>query len=378
VVHLFKARAARILLVVAVAAAVLPAVTPAASATTTVFGLPTPQCAEGSQPILPTAETTSPHGARYFTYKSGPGVLTAIVPPAGFNPLTADDATLSEMNFPVRPTDASALQDWTRDMGAYKGTDLPSLCLGDHLISSPQTTAASSRTADSSLGDGVFAHETSTNWSGYLYNGSFTSVVAHWTQNGAASCGCTSPQEGTWVGIGGSNASAGLVQDGTTDNGNAGNSAWDEIVSPCGKAGPYFQSGVSVDQDIAANTTMDSSGTTASFSMTANGTVVLSALYGFGQTGCVDEGTAEFINEAPNACGGQCPLTNYVETKWTNARVTSGGVQYGISNVVGVAVEMTNNGAFYTPPCSTSAHILAYPTSDGVTNGFANYWCHAS
>src|ERR1022692_962151 len=179
------------------------------------FGLPTPQCQPGDTPLLATAAAVTPHGGHVYTFSVDGGEATSVVPPAGFNPLTADASTLQEMNFTPRPTDSAGLARWISEMRAYKRTDLPAYCEASATTSrSPQLSAIS--TAASLAGEPIDAHLHNENWSGYLYNYSnTTAAIAHWTQNGAAACGCTNPLESSWVGIGGKNG--GLAQAGTDD-----------------------------------------------------------------------------------------------------------------------------------------------------------------
>ena len=41
------------------------------------------------------------------------------------------------------------------------------------------------------------------------------------------------------------------------------------------------------------------------------------------------------------------------------------------------AYEMTNEGNFYSAPCSTSTHILMYP-NNVVSDGFQNNFCRGA
>ena len=66
--------------------------------------LPSYTCRAGSFPMRPVSASLSPHGAAVYHYNVGKGRQGEfIVPPAGFKPLAASNATLAEMNMPTRP-----------------------------------------------------------------------------------------------------------------------------------------------------------------------------------------------------------------------------------------------------------------------------------
>lgn len=65
--------------------------------------------------------TTLPDGSTQTVFELPDGqVITTITPPAGFNPLKADDSTLMKFGFPPRPSDPAELEDWTAAMSAYR------------------------------------------------------------------------------------------------------------------------------------------------------------------------------------------------------------------------------------------------------------------
>ena len=50
-----------------------------------------------------------------------------LVPPEGFNPLTASDEDLKKYCFPPRPSEKSELQNWENNLKHYKSTPTPKL-----------------------------------------------------------------------------------------------------------------------------------------------------------------------------------------------------------------------------------------------------------
>ena len=71
-----------------------------------IAALPAPQCRTGEKALNPVSAQVTAHGATVYHYAEG---FDAYLPPAGFSPVKADDATLAEMNLPSRPTDAADL-----------------------------------------------------------------------------------------------------------------------------------------------------------------------------------------------------------------------------------------------------------------------------
>lgn len=67
-----------------------------------------------------------PGGGRAYIYNEGKyGVVTELVPPKHFDPLTASEAQLNEYGFPPRPTDSHALTLWKQELGSWKGPAQP-------------------------------------------------------------------------------------------------------------------------------------------------------------------------------------------------------------------------------------------------------------
>ena len=232
------------------------------------------------------------------------------------------------------------------------------------------------RLTGKATGSVVNTHYGSANWSGYLDQTStyFDEVVAHWIQNGSDSTGTNA--QSTWVGIGGFN-SPDLLQDGTEEIDNSQYAFYEYLGGVTISA--YQDQPVHPDDLISANTTYHVAYGDATFTVVDDGTYVVDWTevgmevdwYGL---------TAEFIDERPDWCyPGYCyePLTDYVKTTWSDARVYTATQEIPVANANPAGIVMTEDGASQVPPCSSSSDVLAYPTSLSGYN-FLNYWCRAS
>jgi len=301
--------------------------------------------------------------------------------------MTVDDTELNEMGLQTRPTEATALQTWTASMWGYRGVDPVQYCTGGHAPSAIKTTSAAAaadtkNVSASTAGEATInAHKGSGNWVGYEYrnSGGYIGAVGHWTQNGAAACGCSSSRESTWVGIGGD--PGGLIQAGTTDNGNTGNLAWGEWVTVCGSIGELDRSGVGVGVDTAAAVTWNPATGKGTMQVAQGGVLKANINYTapFGSS-CINNQVAEFMDERPSTSNGTYPLTNFVTTNFGNARVVTGTpanpVTTGISHLTataGTAVVMTNDGSAGSGSCAPG--IIAWPGNNALSDGFAIHWC---
>jgi hypothetical protein len=87
-------------------------------------------------------------------------------------------------------------------------------------------------------------------------------------------------------------------------------------------------------------------------------------------------GVADFITE--RTLGDVIPTFTLIQ--FSAARTyanfnSSTSVPFGSQNFY--AYEMTNDGNFYSAPCSTSTHILMYP-NNVVSDGFQNNFCRGA
>ena len=72
-----------------------------------------------------TVVSLSDGGSQYLYALPNGSVMVVPTPPAAFSPLLATAAQLAEYDFPPRPSDATALADWTRVMQAYRSDGAP-------------------------------------------------------------------------------------------------------------------------------------------------------------------------------------------------------------------------------------------------------------
>lgn len=121
--------------------------------------------------------------------------MTVTTPPSNFDPVNATNAKLQEYGFPVRPTDASSLADWTTAMASYKSDPAPPATL--------------------KVGSGSAAGDMSTyttNWAGYssgvitAHNHTYVAVKSNYVMpsivSGTQLCDYAGPLA-FWVGLGG-------------------------------------------------------------------------------------------------------------------------------------------------------------------------------
>jgi Peptidase A4 family len=350
-----------------------------------IAALPKRTCPAGMVPLTPVSARRTAHGAAVYHYamSSGPG-FDAYVPPAGFRPLAATNATLREMNMPVRPARGQALAQWKSDMRAYTGTDQPAPCLDLATRHSRSARSGHALTAGQ-----VNDHFGSDNWSGYLDNQTaqpFTKVVAHFIQPGMGSCACAAPAETdevSWVGLGGFAGSSKLLQDGTELLANSPVLTWFEYLG--GKTVTEIVTNeVGIGADVAAAVTYTAASKSATFAEVSGGRT-LSSVTEPGMDVDYDGSTAEFINERPTHCfPSHCfrPLANYGKMQWSQARVfnSSGVFAAGDSQFFPAGIVMTTDSSLQGAGCGPAV-VLSFPEHLAVAaNGgetFDSVWCRS-
>jgi hypothetical protein len=151
------------------------------------------------------ATTTSLSGGGEEADFSLPGGITMSVPtpPADFNPLTASAAQLAEFDFPPRPTDPSALAEWTTAMSAYQSDGPPADSISV-TSSDPAASYSTYREPWAGFAAGTFGTTGNT----YVAVKAEQTVPSH-----SGTCGATNGI-GIWVGLGGTTGNNDLVQQG--------------------------------------------------------------------------------------------------------------------------------------------------------------------
>jgi len=148
--------------------------------------------------------TTQPDGATVTTFTLPNGeVITDVTPPAGFDPLTASTSQLAEFGFPLAPTDAAGLQDWTSAMSSFRSDPAPT---------EPISVA---------VAGGMAFATYYTNWAGYVagtlntHNHTYVAVKGVFTVPSNSGTCDDSNMVGFWIGLGGwNNGADDLVQQG--------------------------------------------------------------------------------------------------------------------------------------------------------------------
>jgi len=168
------------------------------------------ECAIGTYPLLDTSVLAD--GGLAYEYNVDGAATQILVPPVGFNALTADPTTLATYGIPASPdpSDAIALADWRDMVDNLKFVGGPAA-----LHTSP------------------FKHDsTSLNWSGYEATGqTFTEAGNEYVEPTRHS-GCSSDTATTWAGLGGGTVNDFLAQNGTDLKwpGTNPHQAWYEFV----------------------------------------------------------------------------------------------------------------------------------------------------
>jgi hypothetical protein len=131
------------------------------------------------------------------------------VPPQRFDPLAASAAQLVTYGFPPRPTDASSLEQWQSDLASWqyspdKGLRLANAHFPAGLPLRARSNGSAPLRADSP-------------WAGYVTHktvDTYIAVQGNFTQPAHNPTNCSSPEEGSWTGVGGY-ATLSLIQTGT-------------------------------------------------------------------------------------------------------------------------------------------------------------------
>jgi hypothetical protein len=164
--------------------------------------------------------TDNPDGSITYRYNYSNGLVgTSTTPPPGFSPLTATDSQLAEYGFPLRPTDAASLAQWTTAMRTWRATPQPNMTVG-YVSGNKSAIAATSFTGagsslDASAGSAKAAPIQGLNgtWTGYdnyawswsQYTGEEATYLA--PNVGAACPGQAPTQVAGWTGLGGAYSS---------------------------------------------------------------------------------------------------------------------------------------------------------------------------
>jgi Peptidase A4 family len=282
-----------------------------------------------SGPLLPEATRSAAkvtavgdEGGRIYSYAVGTLTYSIPVPPRGFEPEKASDATLEAYGFPPRPADAASLQFWQQFVSAYKYSAPPIACQGP----TPPLPNAEPVYHGKRVG--------SLNWSGVedaapSNPAQWDGVTGRYTQaNGTARGSCKSNAiVSSWTGLGGDPSLAGngaLLQSGTDAYAGGGYDAWEEWISSQGyTSGVYVpltvRPGDVIEEGTLYGTAYNHPAESVYFYNTniTTGEQFIGILGGQGPSYYYDGSSTEFIDERPSGAGGYYPLDNFGSIPWT-------------------------------------------------------------
>jgi len=363
-----------------VAAAALVAVTaPAASAArSTSAGSESAAACPGGTLLTAVSAHRLPAGAMAYTYELTDGTsFENIAPPSGFDPATASNAVLSELNFPRRPAGPAAITAWDAQIEPFTKSGISrsdKFCEMASAAPEPDAAAAA-QPADSATPLATASGTTS--FSGYeLRSGPYHRAVGHFVQ---PTTNTTIRSMSTWIGLNSAAGSAGrLIQAGAGNEAGSGGAPFWELYCSGGSAdgcnAPVIDysrpaaAGANVSVNVAYN------GLTAYFQVAINGTLAINTSYKM-KSGSKSGGVADYWTERTG--GDYIPTTSNISFSGSRTYASySGGTSVPFGSQTHYAEEMTTNGDFYAPPC-TNTHILMYP-SNITSGGFVNHYCRSN
>jgi hypothetical protein len=316
-----------------------------------------------------------PAGSTAYTYKLTDGTsFENVAPPSGFDPATASSALLSELNFPQRPTGATAMRTWGAQVAPFVNSGIngsDKFCEMARAAPEPTATRPAVGAAPSASASGT------TSFSGYeLRSGPYHRAVGQFKQ---PTTNTTIRSMSTWIGLNSSAGSRGrLIQAGAGDEAGTGGAPFWELYCSGGSAdgcnAPVIDyshpagAGATVSVNVAYN------GLTAYFQVAINGRLAINTSYRM-KSGSVSGGVADFWTERTG--GDYIPRTSNIVFSGSRTYASYSSrtsVPFGSQHYY--AVEMTTDGKFYSPPCGNS-HILMYP-ANVTSGGFVNHYCRSN
>jgi hypothetical protein len=321
-----------------------------------------------------------PVGSTAYTYVLRDGTsFESIAPPAGFNPATASSALLTELNLPQRPAGAAARRAWDAQVAPFSRSRISGagqFC-ENRSIAEPEAAAAEPKPAAAkqpAVGAASLASAGGyTSFSGYeLRSGPYEKIVGHFKQPHVSGVGTFSD----WIGLNGTTQGKKdrLIQAGTDSP--LGRPFWELYCSGgassgCNPAQIDSKSAANPGADVTVSVSYNPATLMSYYAVSINGAEVVNVQYKM-QVHSHSGDVADFLTERPS--GSPIPLFGTIQfsgsrtyTVWNGSK----SVPFGSQKIY--AYEMTNNGVFYAPPCSTSSHIMMYPnhiTSGGFVNNF--------
>jgi Peptidase A4 family len=359
--------------VVAAAVALVALAEPAASAArSTSAGSEKAAGCPGGTSLTAVSAHRLPAGAMAYTYKLLDGTsFESIAPPAGFNPATAGSALLTELNLPQRPKGAVARRSWDAQVAPVSKSKISGATqfCENKSIAEPKSVTA----PQPAVGAVPAATAGGTkSFSGYEWrSGSYEKAVTRFTQPHVSGAGSFSD----WVGLNG-------TADGTADRlvqagaDTLGRPFWELYCSGgssdgCNSAQIDGKNLAAPGDTVSVSVSFNPVTRLSYYAVSINGAQVVNVEY-LMIKGSHSGDVAEWLAERPN--GSPVPLFGTVQfSGWNAYRVWNSTTAVSYASQTKYADEMTENGAFYAPPCATSSNIIMYPnhiTSSGFQNNF--------
>ena len=316
-------------------------------------------CPPGGTPLPLIRIDVLPDGGNLDWYL-GTGSPRVPVPPSTFDPLSATASELEGYGFPPRPSDASALADWTSEMQSWKPTPDYGLCQ----MPAPLGSGAHASLTDAS---NSWAHVGSS-WSGYVAKQTTTTYIAtqgDFYQAAYHTTYCDKPMLwGSWTGLGGYYAdTGGIIQTGTAVS-ISGSSptyyAWTEVYPLLPKTwsqvvvhpGDHIHTYVVYQRSTGLTTMYVADDTTG----TQKSEIETQPLQYY------DGRTAEAIDER----NGDSPLLNFGTVGWFNLKVQkTSGTWYTLGSQSPEAQEIYSN---------FTKQILSLPDGMSSSTAFTDRW----
>lgn len=246
-----------------------------------------------------------------YTMPDGQGVTTLYSPPAGFDPVTATPAQLTEYGFPTPPASGGieTLEDWQAEVSQLTES-----------TSNPPFLAEGNASADAA-GSG-----TSSDWSGYKAQpagGGISFSSASWVEPTYQPSACDNNSAVIWTGIGGWMTDPDLGQDGSAhgegnDNpGGANHQMWEEALPQQKTLQPLPVTG-SAGDEMYTNVSWDSGSYTGTV-----GDITTNKYKNWSHAGSFSGISGEAIVERPKYSNGLRSLSNFATMHFTNASENS-------------------------------------------------------
>jgi hypothetical protein len=361
---------------VAAAAALVALAAPSASAArSTSAGSESAAACPGGTLLTAVSAHRLPAGSMAYTYELTDGTsFENIAPPSGFNPATASNAILSELNFPRRPAAAAAMKAWDAQVAPFVKSGISR----SDKFCEMASAAPEPEAGQPAVGAAPLATATgSTSFAGYeLRSGPYHRAVGHFRQ---PTTNTTIRSMSTWIGLNSAAGSAGrLIQAGAGDEAGSGGAPFWELYCSGGSASGCnapvidYSHPAGAGADVSVNVAYN--GLTAYFQVAINGTLVINTHYPM-KSGSKSGGVADYWTERTG--GDYIPTTSKIIFSGSQTYASySGGTSVPFGSQIHFAEEMTTNGIFYAPPCANS-HILMYPNAI-TSGGFVNNYCRSN